>query len=48
MTYDVVKTGVEAGALSVLGLFFDIDEARVYIYDSDQKRFLTVDEIPEA
>jgi carbonic anhydrase len=48
MTYEVVKAAVDAGTLSILGLFFDIDEARVYIYDTEQKRFLTVDEIPEA
>lgn len=48
MTYDVVRNAVDAGTLSILGLFFDIDEARVYIYDNEQKRFLTVDEIPEA
>ena len=48
MTYEVVKSAVDAGTLSILGLFFDIDEARVYIYDTEQKRFLTVDEIPEA
>ncbi|MFM7188183.1 MAG: SulP family inorganic anion transporter [Armatimonadota bacterium] len=48
MTYEVVKTAVNSGTLSVLGLFFDIDEARVYIYDNEQNRFLTVDEIPEA
>ncbi len=48
MTYDVVKTAVDKGTLSVMGLFFDIDEARVYIYDDEQKRFLTVDEVPET
>ena len=43
LTYPMVREGVESGTLRLVGMWFDIANARVEFFDAEQRKFVPVD-----
>lgn len=43
LTYPVVRDGIENGTLRLVGMWFDIADATVEVYDAQKKAFVSID-----